>query len=245
MFGSLISAGASLLGGLLGDKEQSDSNADNIALQREFAQHGIRWKVADAEAAGVHPLFALGANTVPFSPIPVGGSNTATALASAGQDVGRAIDSTRTQDERVKARADALLIERGELENMLLRSQIAKIDGVTTPPFPGSSYLIPGQTQSGVQIDPSKITTSRRGASHLEAAPPSPGMKEFDYPMIGAVSLPSERVNESIEDNLPYQLEHFYFNRIAPAIQKYLMDYPRRFGNRIGRYQRRYYGGGN
>src|SRR5690554_6285377 len=42
------------------------ANEANIALQREslefqrqMAQHGIQWKVADAANAGLHPLYAL------------------------------------------------------------------------------------------------------------------------------------------------------------------------------------------
>lgn len=42
---------------------------EQIALQREFAQHGVRWRVEDAVAAGLHPLFALGANVPQFSPV--------------------------------------------------------------------------------------------------------------------------------------------------------------------------------
>jgi hypothetical protein len=39
------------------------ANEANIALQREFAQKSIQWKTADAKAAGLHPLAALGAQT--------------------------------------------------------------------------------------------------------------------------------------------------------------------------------------
>lgn len=51
------------------NENQLRSNMEyNAALQREFAQHGIQWKVADAQAAGVHPLYALGGGTPSFSP---------------------------------------------------------------------------------------------------------------------------------------------------------------------------------
>ena len=40
-------------------REQFDRNE---ALQREFAQNGIRWRAADARAAGLHPLAALGSS---------------------------------------------------------------------------------------------------------------------------------------------------------------------------------------
>lgn len=40
----------------------------NAATQREFAQHGLQWRVADAVAAGVHPLYAVGASGANFAP---------------------------------------------------------------------------------------------------------------------------------------------------------------------------------
>lgn len=47
--------------------------AQDRLQQKEFATHGIRWKVADAKAAGIHPLAAMGANTHSPSPIHIGG----------------------------------------------------------------------------------------------------------------------------------------------------------------------------
>ena len=65
----------SLVGGAFGrsgDRDarlaQERANEANLAAQREFAQHGIRWKVEDAKAAGLHPLFALGGSGATFSP---------------------------------------------------------------------------------------------------------------------------------------------------------------------------------
>lgn len=135
MIGELISAGTSLLGGLL-NKSSADANRrsqealamQNMAMQREFAQQGVRWRVADARAAGVHPLFALGANTHSFAPVSVGGGSDTSmgdAVASAGQNIGRAVMSGMTEDERAKtAAADALTLEKAGLENELLRTQI-------------------------------------------------------------------------------------------------------------------------
>ena len=60
---ALITGGASLLGGLIGRKSAKSTNRMNYMLQKEFAQKGIQWKVADAKAAGIHPLAALGAQT--------------------------------------------------------------------------------------------------------------------------------------------------------------------------------------
>ena len=69
MLNFLGSIAAPLIGGLFNNRRQ-DQQSD---LQREFAQNGIRWKVADAEAAGIHPLAALGAQTTPYQPVSIGG----------------------------------------------------------------------------------------------------------------------------------------------------------------------------
>jgi len=62
MLGPILGAASSLIGGIMGQnsqnnaiKSQENMAAQNIALQKEFAQSGIQWKVADAKAAGVHP----------------------------------------------------------------------------------------------------------------------------------------------------------------------------------------------
>lgn len=47
---------------------QERMNEANLNAQREFAQHGIRWKVEDAKAAGLHPLFGAGLTGASFSP---------------------------------------------------------------------------------------------------------------------------------------------------------------------------------
>jgi hypothetical protein len=43
-------------------------NRENQALQREFAKNGIRWRAEDAQAAGMHPLYALGGSGASYSP---------------------------------------------------------------------------------------------------------------------------------------------------------------------------------
>lgn len=92
MLGELISAGASLAGGLLG----SNAADKQARLQKQFAKKGIQWKVADAKAAGIHPLYALGANTISYQPQSVGGG-LESALPQMGQDIGRAIDQNQSQ----------------------------------------------------------------------------------------------------------------------------------------------------
>ena len=65
---ALISAGGNLLGGALGNKGGDGFSTKNYKAQKQFAQNSIRWKVKDAKFAGIHPLFAMGANPASFTP---------------------------------------------------------------------------------------------------------------------------------------------------------------------------------
>lgn len=193
--GPAIAAGASIAGSLLGKGSADDDRAaqerisrSSIELQRQFAQDGIQWRVADAKKAGIHPLYALGAQIPTFSPstyIPAGDNGAGAQLAEAGQYLGRAIDATRTQADRTQARLEALTIERGELENDLLRSRIAVLEQQRNPPMPAvtGSQVIPGQSDvdrlgltvtgadSHVQAKPQEVTPPNPKANYMEPSP--------------------------------------------------------------------------
>lgn len=97
--GDIIGAVGNVLGGREASKEANDQQLFNYQAQKEFAQSGIRWRVEDAKAAGLHPLFALGGAGATFSPgaivTPQG-----EAMARAGQDLGRAANAATTLVER-------------------------------------------------------------------------------------------------------------------------------------------------
>lgn len=177
MLGALIGAGAQLAGGLLGMKSQKDANKANEAsqlrqeaLQKEFAQSGIQWKVKDAEAAGIHPLYALGANTTSYQPTNVGGGATDFGfLGDAGQNIGRAIDATRSTPASAMAlKLGQVQIEGAQLDNELKRTQLIsaiRTAGIGTHPAlpsPNDVYPLPGQGNSGIisSVPPGHEVTS-------------------------------------------------------------------------------------
>lgn len=140
MWGSIAGGIGAAVGGIAGliSSGQSQVNASrlnelNYQHQKEFAQNGIRWKVADAKAAGLHPLAALGASTAQYTPATaIGDSPDWSFLADAGQSIGRAVDAKRTQQERVEQQqkqdaAFALKAENQKAENDLIRAQTASI----------------------------------------------------------------------------------------------------------------------
>lgn len=118
MLGAILGAAGSALSGFLG-KSAADKQAD---LQKTFAKNAIQWKVKDAQKAGIHPLYALGANTVSYSPVSVGQPD----LGAMGQDIGSAIDRVSAPTDKVGGQLGALALERAGLENDLLRAQIAR-----------------------------------------------------------------------------------------------------------------------
>lgn len=163
MIGEIISGIGSVVGGLIGADASKKNNAAelawareqqarNEALQREFAQTGIRWKVDDAKAAGIHPLYALGAQTTSFQPSTVGvdleSGSLGNAVADAGQSFGRAAEAAMTRQERAVAGAQtALSLEKAKLENDLLRTEIdSKRRAMIGPAMPalGDDGVVPG-----------------------------------------------------------------------------------------------------
>lgn len=244
MFGALIGAAGSLLGGLLGKEANEDAQAaqiaannamfeKNAALQKEFAQTGIQWKVQDAEKAGVHPLYAMGAQTHSFAPVAVGSSfspdtSMASAVSSAGQEIGRAVSASSSVDAKYNAAVKALTLQRGELENTLLASQIAKINQAgVTPPMPAASqrWLVDGQGQTAlpaggagagnmISDQPLKRTFVDPGRPHSEpGAIPDVG---FARTNTGWAPVPSENVKQRIEDNIIQEVMWAVRNNLLP-----------------------------
>lgn len=110
------------LGGAALDAITGASSAKRQAEhQEEFAKKGIRWRVADAKAAGLHPLAALGAAGASFSPVA-----TVTDFSSAGQDISRSIQATRTERERREVQA-AELARNAALDQMARERSEAEV----------------------------------------------------------------------------------------------------------------------
>lgn len=235
--GALISAGAGLLGGILGDKAQSKANAKMLAnaakdrqLQRQFAKKGISWRVKDAQSAGIHPLYAMGANLPTYSPsaVAIGGqSHTGKALASAGQDIGRAVSATQTADQR------ALALENARLNNLYLEASILKLTRETqTPPamqdashpagggIPGQPSFEgrhPGYSIVSREIEASAPTDPSRAAGTV----PAWGLAKN---MDGSLSIvPGKDVKELLEDSFPLELRWMYEHIAKPLWNRHMM----------------------
>lgn len=228
MLGALISAGASLLGGSMAQNSAEKVAERNIALQKEFAQSGIQWKVEDAKAAGVHPLYALGASTHSFSPVTVG-SPMAEGMNQAGQHVGRAITATQSHQDRLNSPMTALALERAGLENELLRSQIRNANSAQVgPAMPtmDQRMLVDGQGDTTIP----GITVARGGGRGGGSQWPQPTLPGYTYSEPGAVPdvgwsrtptgwapIPSKEAQERMEDMWPAQIAWMLRNHLMPT----------------------------
>lgn len=199
-----INAVTSLFGGSKSDKSARRAAEQNAAMQREFAQNGIRWKVADAKAAGVHPLYALGAQTHSFSPVYTGDTGTPNAIANMGQDISRAMMAKQTNSERLQERLLLAQIKGQEIDNAAKASTVAR--GFTSsqlpPPLPGINFR-----------DSDTIASSyiNRG---VEAAV-TPANKIFVGYDGRPVLSPSPEYANSLEGNYPVgQIQNFFHNTV-------------------------------
>lgn len=208
----------------------AEINAQNIALQKEFAQSGIQWRTDDARAAGISPLAALGAQTMSFSPQSVGMvpgqvspvDGMADGLANFGQDVSRGLEAARSHQERASAVAKTmqdLQLQRAGLENQLLATQIAKIRGAAVgPAMPAAAqrYLVDGQGEAAVVDLPLE-----RVAPPLAVPSIEPGAVTdigFTRTPTGWAPVMSKDAKERLEEDFIGGLTWNMRNRVLPSV---------------------------
>lgn len=256
MIGNIISAGASILGGFMNRASHKDAQAQtayfadkNMRMQEEFAQNGIRWRVNDARKAGIHPLYALGASVPSYTPSSVsfaGDSSLGNSFAQAGQDIGRAINSTRTASERVDAFAksmQAIQLENAGLDTEIKRAQlaamIAKNRDNATPPGPGgdvrSLQIFEGEnpvTTPKSEVQQQKVS-DEYGDEGLASIPGQ--VRIFrDYLRSQGIELPrsTDGYNEAIKNWLLSEWQKFNPTLTRDGIARRFLDSLPNFGGR-------------
>lgn len=214
MLGSLISAGASLLGGFMGSK-----NADKqAALQKEFAQNQLQWKAADAEKAGISKIFAMGAPTMSYSPVSTGDYG----ISSAGKILGEGIEgqqSGRGTTTGGKITGIAGEVARAQLEglridNDIKRATLASKVALATQPGAG------GVLDHDVTIGPEGAELKR------QLVPGSPGAPQKGYGTIPEVDMyrtptgwapaPPQNLSEVHENNALMRWQWMARNQLLP-----------------------------
>lgn len=246
-------AAGAVAGGLLGLAGQRESAASaeklnqlNYEHQKEFAQNGIRWRVEDAKAAGLHPLAALGSAGASYSPsVVVGDSPDYSFLAQAGQGIGRAIDAKRTEKERAaqQAKQDAVFKmemegrqldnENKRLQNKALTQDIAlqfarsaefasrtRQQVPAMPSLSGDGVVVSGQRESyptgQTQVEISKVPTSVRGDPSTQSGTP-PDARLYRTPS-GRTVLPNEAIGDAMDAAPGSGFQWMIRNHLIPYI---------------------------
>lgn len=208
--GAAIGAAGSLLGGAIagsGSKEaQKIANEFNVwqlmkneELQREFAQHGVRWRVEDAKAAGLHPLYALGAQTSGFSPVTVMAPEDRSAefkgraVAEAGQSLGRAVAAQESPEQTLVRLAQLRLMESEAEKNFALasglRSEAVRASVTGRPDLGDPEGYVRGDasftrqgTLEGGGIDPQRDRATYKPREITSRSSSDPSLTAFSSP---------------------------------------------------------------
>jgi hypothetical protein len=160
-------------------------------LQREFAQKGIQWKVADAKRAGIHPLAALGAQTYNASPAYVDGlAEQGQNMGNMGQDISRAlVAQASTHDKQLMD----INLSNAKIDNKMKQLELQnKINSLQNG----------GQTGAGrpnqVESKAFETTSHARGHANIEAG----HVASTGYARTGSglMPTPSTDVKEKTED---------------------------------------------
>lgn len=233
-WGNIASNLAGQVGGYFADQQARNnqnhenrmSQSRNIQMQKEFAQHGLRWKIEDAKRAGISPIAALGASGASFSPVSVGHSSDYSkgdALRSMGQDVGRAISAASTRQER--EHSDLMRVEQlknARLQNQVLESQVIGLQNrASNPPLPSPlpGALLEGQGNSsrkGSYVTEQPLERTRSAPGHDNQDPGYVSDVGWARTSTGLTPVPSKDVKERIEDQIIPETMWSIRNQLSP-----------------------------
>lgn len=141
-------------------KAQKQMNYANMALQKEFAQNSIQWKVQDAKKAGIHPLAALGASGYTASPSFVA-PDTSRQSSEMRKYFGSALSRFQEAQMESQTEMDKLQLENQRLENLKLSKEILQMGqsptstafGNGAPPSSGVDSNLPHSFDRTMKID--------------------------------------------------------------------------------------------
>lgn len=234
------------------------------AYQQQQDKNSIQWRVADATAAGLHPLVAAGfnpgsgpvavnASTSPPSSSPgmvppQGDPSASSRGGNMGQNISRAIRAMLTPEERQELDKSKLYaeverqrdLERRGLENetLELRNAILRSELAlrNANPTPAAGAVAnPSSAKIGsVEYQPAMPVVSGKNRSQ------QPG-SYTDYKYIrtrdGIVVQPSDDVKKGMDDDIVQQAQWWFRNNLVPALEydtKFAKPDPRDFPNRPG-----------
>lgn len=225
---SLISAGSSLLGGLFGKKDKGPSVEDQLMTQRGSIFNTMKSTLDAAKEYGVHPLVALGLNPgAGGASISLGDNSSSRSTAGdlineMGQNIAGAVGRMQSPDEKgVQQIVQRQAVEKGELENELLKTQIAQMRANITPGIANtnSGQMIPGQADTTATYGPNTLV-AHESADGKEGGTPSSWT--VVNTKTGPMVVPSKDFQDRAED-IPFVGWEWMIRNKAPELAEMLM----------------------
>lgn len=201
---------AAIAGSLIGAAATRNANRENRLAQERFASEGIQMRVADAKAAGVHPLFALGASTPQYSPTaePIFQSQDVTRALTQFTPEERAVRAASLEAIKAGAAKDYALAAAADAEAARARQELnqsAPVASAFPVPDPGGANTGWEMSYNGGPYESVTMATQPRDAAphpYLTNpnGPASPGFKRWGVPAVGEVILPEgDNMADSLE----------------------------------------------
>lgn len=228
---AIIGAASSLLGGALNRSSANAANeraAEQAEVNRQeqerFAKLALTWRAEDAMNAykktGIHPLAMLGVQGASYSPSAAAftPSGMGDAVARAGQDISSAINRNadrRLREEQLRLQEVQMnsMAERGQLENELLRTQIAsqrmRLAQMNAPSMPNEVPRLVDTTRLHQGIT-DNIDVARENRS-------VPGVGYLKMPDGSLMPVKSKEGQERLEDDVLGNLKHFVMREFGPS----------------------------
>lgn len=198
----------------------------NIALQREFAQHGVRWRVEDARQAGIHPMYALSGGGAAFAPNPIvmgGNVNYSRPSPQFGEGLGKALLQMFSDAKKDEALASAAASVAALGRSVAASATAFPKYGNLGDEFNTDNWLRHGSSNLNLQnaIDvadyrPAQISSSRYEEGSMTPGSP-PGGTEFQISPSFRMILPASPqggISESLEAmSESWELAYMYVQR--------------------------------
>lgn len=220
---ALISFGSNLVGGLLGKKKKGPSIEDQVKAQGLSINRYWESTMENAAKWGVHPTVALGVNPamggMSFS-TGDDGPDVGAAVADLGQNIASAYDRQQSPEQRLTAQVmSRQMVERGELENELLKTQIAQARSAMSPPVAVSNNheMIAGQGDTGAEYLANQLV-KHENASGKEAGTPAAWTTVMTPS--GPMTIPSKDFQDRAEDIPFVGWEWLLKNRVIPEVAR-------------------------
>jgi len=154
ILGALIGAGGSFLNAKV-------TNAQN----KKIMQNQIQWRVADAKAAGIHPLAALGANMQPVPSQPVLGDAALGGLAEVGKKLVK--DPTEERQALANARLTEANAALAEAQSRTIARAARQPAGATVGSMSGRTHM-PGDPIGAGRLGTIRTDPRVAGAQTVE-----------------------------------------------------------------------------